>query len=101
MHEMNAREMMTLFIGYLIVINIIGFIQMGVDKRKALTGKWRLPEKQLWLIAILFGSPGTYFGMQLFRHKTKHRLFKFGLPILSMIELVIIVFIFAYFDWTF
>ncbi len=92
---------MTLFIGYLIFINLIGFIQMGVDKRKALKHKWRIKEKQLWLIALLFGSPGTYVGMQLFRHKTKHRLFKYGLPILSVIELVIIVVIFAYFDWTF
>jgi uncharacterized membrane protein YsdA (DUF1294 family) len=92
---------MVYFIGFLIFINLIGFIQMGVDKRKALKNKWRLPEKQLWLIALLFGSPGTYVGMQLFRHKTKHRLFKFGLPLLSMIEIIIIVVIFAYFDETF
>jgi len=92
---------MVFFIGFLIFINLIGFMQMGVDKRKALKNKWRLPEKQLWLIALLLGSLGTYFGMKLFRHKTKHHLFKFGLPILSIVEVVLIVFIFAYFDWNF
>lgn len=92
---------MVFFIGFLIFINLIGFMQMGIDKQKALKNKWRLPEKQLWLIAFLLGSLGTYFGMKLFRHKTKHRLFKFGLPILSIVEVVLIVFIFAYFDWNF
>ncbi|GEM00636.1 Uncharacterized membrane protein YsdA, DUF1294 family [Halolactibacillus halophilus] len=91
---------MVFFIGFLIFINLIGFLQMGIDKRKALKNKWRLPEKQLWLIAFFLGSPGTFLGMKLFRHKTKHRLFKFGLPVLSIIEVMLIVLIFAYFDWT-
>ncbi|GEN57335.1 hypothetical protein GCM10012290_19360 [Halolactibacillus alkaliphilus] len=88
------------FIFYLVIVNVIGFIQMAVDKRKAQYNKWRLPEKQLWFVSSIFGAPGTYFGMRFFRHKTKHKLFKFGLPVLSLLELIVIVFIFAYFDWS-
>ncbi|MBD9014278.1 MAG: DUF1294 domain-containing protein, partial [Lachnospiraceae bacterium] len=64
--------MMRLFIGWCILFSFIGFCSMGIDKRKARLGKWRIPERTLFLIAILGGSPGSIAGMYLFHHKTRH-----------------------------
>jgi len=61
---------------------------MVVDKWKAKTGKWRIAEKTIWLVSIVGGAVGTTIGMYLFRHKTKHRLFRYGLPLLSLLELL-------------
>jgi uncharacterized membrane protein YsdA (DUF1294 family) len=71
---------------YLIFINSIGFLLMGWDKWKARLQKWRVQEKKLWLVAFLGGAIGATFGMYLFRHKTKHATFRYGLPILSVVE---------------
>ena len=67
---------------YGIAINIVSFILMGRDKRKAEFARWRTPESILFLFAFLGGSVGIYMGMQVFRHKTKHSAFRFGIPIL-------------------
>lgn len=61
---------------------------MVVDKWKAKMGKWRIAEKTIWLVSIVGGAVGTAIGMYLFRHKTKHRLFRYGLPLLSLLELL-------------
>lgn len=71
---------------------------MGIDKRKASRNKWRIPESRLWLNAFLFGALGTYIGMQFFRHKTQHAIFKFGLPLLSIVEMALVIYIFNYFQ---
>jgi uncharacterized membrane protein YsdA (DUF1294 family) len=71
---------------YLIFINSIGFLLMGWDKWKARLQKWRVQEKKLWLVAFLGGAIGATVGMYLFRHKTKHATFRYGLPILSVVE---------------
>ncbi|MDY6328413.1 MAG: DUF1294 domain-containing protein [Lachnospiraceae bacterium] len=76
---------------YLIVINIIAFAMMGIDKRKAIKRRWRIPEKSLFLSAILGGSIGAIAGMQLFRHKTKHTKFVIGMPAILILQIVIIV----------
>ncbi|MFD2046280.1 DUF1294 domain-containing protein [Ornithinibacillus salinisoli] len=78
---------------YLIVANIIGFIFMGIDKRKAKKGEWRLPERTLWGIAILGGAIGSLLGMKTFRHKTKHRSFVIGLPLIIIFQVVFFVYI--------
>lgn len=72
---------------YLLVINFIGFCAMFLDKRKAQKGKWRIPEKTLFLFAFLGGSLGTTLGMRVFRHKTKHWYFKFGMPLILLIQI--------------
>ncbi|MGJ7912782.1 DUF1294 domain-containing protein [Neobacillus sp. LXY-1] len=79
---------MIVLITYLI-INLIGFIIMGVDKKKAEKHQYRIPERTLWLVALFGGAIGTTAGMQLFRHKTKHASFKFGFPLLAIIELIL------------
>ena len=93
--------MIKFVIAYVIIINIIGLFSMLIDKRRAIKNqiavakqlrlyKWRIPEKTLFLIAILGGSIGSNIGMRLFRHKTKHWYFVFGMPAILIIQLVII-----------
>jgi uncharacterized membrane protein YsdA (DUF1294 family) len=69
---------------------------MGVDKWKAKHQKWRIPEKTLFLSAILGGSIGANAGMQIFRHKTKHTAFVIGMPCILMIQVVGAVFLYQH-----
>ena len=82
--------MKTLLIIYIIAINLIGFFIMGIDKRKARRGKWRISERTLFTIALLFGSIGILIGMYVFRHKTKHLIFTIGIPTLLVIQFLLI-----------
>ena len=82
---------MKLFLIYLAVVNLAAFALMGVDKRRAKRGAWRIPERTLFLPAILGGSPGAILGMQMFRHKTRHRQFAIGIPLILLVQLVIVV----------
>ena len=77
---------------YLGIINLIGLFSMFLDKQKAKRGKWRIPEKTLFLLAIIGGSLGTTLGMHVFRHKTKHWYFKFGMPMILIIQFVLILY---------
>ena len=81
---------MKLFLIYLAVVNLAAFALMGVDKRRAERGAWRIPERTLFLPAILGGSPGAILGMQMFRHKTRHRQFAVGIPLILLVQLVIV-----------
>ena len=73
---------------YLIGINLAGFIIMGVDKKRAIRGAWRISEASLFLTAILGGSIGCILGMQHFRHKTKHWYFKYGMPAILLLQII-------------
>ncbi|WP_152654819.1 DUF1294 domain-containing protein [Oceanobacillus sp. CFH 90083] len=73
---------------YLLVANVIGFYLMFKDKQKARQHTYRIPERTFWLLAILGGSIGIYTGMQTFRHKTKHRSFKVGIPVLIVVNAI-------------
>ncbi len=81
--------MTTIFPIYLLSINIVAFCLMGIDKRRAVKHAWRIPEKTLFLTAILGGSPGSIIGMQLFRHKTRHRYFKYGMPAILLAQVAL------------
>ena len=74
---------------YLIVLNLLAFLLMGLDKAKARRHRWRIPEKTLFLSAILGGSIGAIAGMQLFRHKTKHASFRIGMPCILVLQLAL------------
>jgi uncharacterized membrane protein YsdA (DUF1294 family) len=76
---------------YLIIINAAGFVSMLVDKQKAKIGAWRTPERVLMTIAAIGGSLGSYLGMQLFRHKTKHPKFYIGIPVLLAVHVWLLV----------
>lgn len=76
---------------YLVVINFISFILMGIDKKRAIRHQWRIAEKTLFMSAIIGGSIGSIVGMKFFRHKTKHKSFVIGMPIILLIQVVITI----------
>lgn len=73
---------------YLLLTNLITFITFGIDKSKAKKHAWRIPEKTLFLLALLGGGIGAWLGMYTFHHKTKHTTFVFGIPLITFIEYV-------------
>ncbi len=75
---------------YLIVINIIGIIIMASDKSKAKHHAFRIPERVLFFVAIIGGSIGTWAGMYMFRHKTKHWYFVVGMPAILALQIALI-----------
>lgn len=82
--------MSTFVIIALIIINIGAFIIYGIDKLKAKTGAWRIPEATLLGIAFIFGALGAFLGMKVFHHKTKHKQFYIGVPLMLIAQLAII-----------
>ena len=79
--------------GYFIVLNLIGFILMGIDKWKARKGAFRIPESTLFIIAIIGGSIGSIAGMYTFRHKTRHWYFVYGMPAILLLQLALLFFL--------
>lgn len=77
---------------YLIIINLIGFSAMYIDKQKAKKGKWRIPEKTLFIITALGGGIGTIAGMYTFRHKTQKIAFVIGFPLITILEIIAILY---------
>lgn len=78
---------------YLVGINIAGMVSMSLDKNRAIRHRRRISEKSLFLLALLGGSAGTFAGMHLFHHKTKHWYFRYGIPLILFLQLVVIGFI--------
>jgi uncharacterized membrane protein YsdA (DUF1294 family) len=74
----------------IVIINIVTFIIYGIDKYKAKKGKWRIPENSLIGLAIIGGSIGAYLGMRVWHHKTMHLKFKYGIPLIIVIQLIIV-----------
>ena len=77
---------------YFIIINIIGFLIMYIDKQKAKKGKWRIPEKTIYIITVLGGGIGTISGMYAFRHKTQKLHFTIGLPTITILEILGVIY---------
>ena len=75
---------------YLIVINIVTFLVYGIDKWKAKQGSWRLSEASLLILAVIGGSIGALLGMKIWHHKTMHKKFKYGLPLILIIQIILI-----------
>ena len=76
---------------YLVIMNIIGFFIMAVDKHKAKKHAWRIPEKILFLASLVGGSIGTWAGMYVFRHKTKRWYFVIGMPLILAWHVVLVL----------
>lgn len=76
---------------YLVAVNLLGFALMGIDKRKAVKRSFRISEATLFMVAIIGGSIGSILGMQLFRHKTKHWYFVWGMPAILVLQIVLII----------
>lgn len=79
------------FLIYLILINIIAFLAMYIDKRKAKYGKWRIPEQTLLILALIGGSIGAIAGMYTFRHKTKKLRFSIGFPVILILQIILLI----------
>ena len=78
---------------YLVIINLIAYLLMAMDKSRARKHQWRIPEKTLFLSAILGGSIGAIAGMSTFHHKTRHWYFVIGMPAILIVQIALIVWI--------
>lgn len=85
---MNA---ITLIIIYLVAVNCTSFIFMGVDKHKVRKRAWRIPESTLFVLALIGGSLGSIAGMHLFRHKTRHWYFLYGMPAILILQILLVL----------
>lgn len=81
---------------YLAAINVITFIMFGADKARAAKGRWRISESALILAALLGGSTGALAGMRIFHHKTKHRKFTIGIPVILALQIILMVIYYPY-----
>ena len=81
---------MELLLYYFVCVNVLTFFVYGIDKWKAKQGKWRISEATLLLFAVIGGSIGAWLGMRVWRHKTMHKKFKYGIPAILMIHIIII-----------
>lgn len=85
----------TVLLVWLAAINLLTFIVYGADKRRARKGKWRVPEKTLFLLPLLGGSIGALLGMRVFHHKTKHWYFVWGIPAILLAQIALAVWIYT------
>lgn len=83
-------SMTQLTLYYLLTVNVVAFLMYGLDKLKAKTDQWRIPESTLLLLAVVGGSLGAWAGMQLWRHKTQHAKFKYGIPLIFIVQVFLI-----------
>ena len=81
---------------YLLLVNIIGFALMFIDKKRAQKNQWRIKEATLFLTAAIGGSIGSMLGMKVFRHKTKHLSFLIGMPAILIIQVALVIGYFVY-----
>ena len=81
---------------YLVAINVITFIMFGADKARSVKGRWRISEAALILAALLGGSIGALAGMRIFHHKTRHRKFTVGIPVILVLQIVFMVLYYPY-----
>ena len=84
----------TFLLAYFAAVNVLGFLFMGLDKLKAIRRGFRIPEATLFLIALIGGSVGSILGMYLFRHKTRHRRFTLGMPIILALQIILLLFLY-------
>ena len=84
---------MKMFAIYLVVMNVLGVAVMWSDKRRARLHRWRVPEKVLFGVSLLGGSAGTWAGMYLFRHKTKHWYFVIGMPLILVCQAALAIYL--------
>ncbi len=85
---------MKYFALYLLFINIVSVLVCLADKIKAKVGGWRIPEKTLFIVSLMGGSVGMFAAMCLIRHKTKHKRFMIGLPLIIFAQSVLLIWLF-------
>ncbi len=83
-------------VAYFLIVNLIGFAIMGIDKRKAVKGAFRIPEATLFVVALIGGSIGSLLGIYTFRHKTRKWYFVYGMPAILILQIVTIFLLLFY-----
>lgn len=96
MIELNNIFTIKNLIIYLLVINLIAFLAMFIDKRKAQKGRWRIKESTLLILAVIGGSIGAISGMYIFHHKTQKPRFYIGFPIIIILQILLIIAVLVY-----
>ncbi|WP_278244897.1 DUF1294 domain-containing protein [Fervidicella metallireducens] len=82
--------------GYLIIVNFYAFYMMYIDKLRAKKGIWRISERKFFALTLLFGSLGVLLGMKFFRHKTRHIKFRFLVPMILIIQIILIILLYKH-----
>ena len=90
--------MMKIILVYLLAVNIATFFLYGIDKYKAKKGKWRISEATLLTMAAIGGSIGAWAGMRLWHHKTMHKKFKYGIPVIIILQVALAVYLLTNFE---
>ena len=78
---------------YLLAVNIVTFLLYGIDKYKAKKGRWRISEATLLTMAAIGGSIGAWAGMRLWHHKTMHKKFKYGIPLIIIMQIALVAYL--------
>ena len=81
---------------YLLLINALSFVLMLIDKKKAKKNQWRIPERVLLILAVCGGSFGTWMAMYAVRHKTRHKIFTIGIPLLFLIHIFMAAYLYLH-----
>ena len=84
---------MNIILGYRLAVNITSCFLYGIDKYKAKKGKWRISEATLLTMAAIGGSIGAWAGMRLWHHKTMHKKFKYGIPLISIMQIALVAYL--------
>ena len=93
MEAERAPEMMNIILYYLLAVNIATFLLYGIDKYKAKKNQWRISEATLLMMAAIGGSIGTWTGMRIWHHKTMHKKFKYGIPVIIIFQVALAVYL--------
>ena len=93
MEAERTPEMMTIILYYLLAVNIATFLLYGIDKYKAKKNQWRISEATLLTMAAIGGSIGAWVGMRLWHHKTMHKKFKYGIPVIIIMQIALVAYL--------
>ena len=91
---MNDTPITTIIVFYLVILNVLTFLLYGIDKWKAKRSRWRIPESVLLGMAAFGGSIGAWLGMRVWHHKTQHKKFRYGVPVILLAQIILLVWIF-------
>ena len=93
METERAFRMTKIILCYLLAVNLATFLLYGIDKYKAKKNRWRIPEATLLTVAAIGGSIGAWAGMRVWHHKTMHKKFKYGIPIIIIMQIAVLVYL--------
>ena len=93
--EIKSMTTEQLILIYLVAINVVTFFMYGIDKWKAKRSKWRISEATLLGMAVIGGSIGAWLGMRVWHHKTMHKKFQLGIPLILIIQLAIVLWLYS------